>query len=322
MISNKLPESLGFINRFRKYEGNPILRPHPGTPGADCIFNPGAAVSPDGKTVMMLCRCIDFDERAEGNNWSVSTLTWARSTDGVNFTLDKESFLKPDTESPYKGGFEDPKLVWIPDEKLYMLTYTGVLDACHTPGMAALSADLEHWDFLGEIFPARAAAVTNRRIIGKYYAYYGNSGINIAWSDDLRVWHTDYETVLKPRGGYFDSILCEPACAPVINDDGILLIYNGSAGGEYKHKLSRGIYRFREEVDDYCYSIGWALFDRKDPRRLIARADTPFIYPEHAYELYGISEYTTFGEGIVKFRGNHYLYYGCSDTRIAVAIAE
>lgn len=322
MIQHTFPESFAFINRFRKYEKNPILRPCPDTPGADCVFNPGAAVSPDGKTVMMLCRCIDFNDRAAGNNWSVSTLTWARSTDGLHFQLDETPFLKPDETDPYKGGFEDPRLVWLPDEKCYMLTYTGVYDAHHTPGMAALSADLVHWDFLGEVFPARAAAVTDRRIRGKYYAYYGNSGVGLAWSDDLRVWHTDSTPVLRPRAGYFDAILCEPACAPLISADGILLIYNGAAGLDYKAKLSRGVYRFREQVDDPCYSIGWALFDRNDPRRLIARAEKPFIFPEHAYELYGIAEYTTFGEGMVTFGGKHFLYYGCSDTRIAAAIAD
>ena len=75
-------------------------------------------------------------------------------------------------------------------------------------------------------------------------------------------------------------------------------------------------------MDDHCYSIGWALFDRNDPTRLIARCDDSFLKPELPYELYGIAEYTAFGEGLVRFDGKYILYYGCSDTRIAAAIAE
>lgn len=315
-----LPESFSFVNKFRKYEGNPIIRPGTTKYTADCVFNPGAIVY-NGE-VRMLCRCINFNMPAPGNNWSVSTLVWARSRDGLSFELDDEPFLVPDENSPYPGGFEDPRLVYIPDEKLYVLTYTGVEGIQRTPGMLALSYDLENWEFLGECFPGRAVSITDRKINGKYWAYYGNSSVFIAWSDDLRTWQTDKMPVVKPRSGHFDSILCESVCAPIINDDGILLLYNGAAGIEYKKKLSKGIYRFRESINDPCYSIGWALFDRSDPTKLIDRSEDSFLKPELAYELYGIAEYTTFGQALVEFGGRKILYYGCSDTRIAAAIAE
>ena len=270
----------------------------------------------------MICRCIDFSRPADGNNWSVSTLAWARSRDGLNFELDEKPFLDPEKGSPYPGGFEDPRLVYIPEEKLYVLTYTGVEGRYRTPGMAALSKDLENWEFLGECFPGRAVSLTDRRIDGKYRAYYGNSGIFLAWSDDLRTWHTDEVPVLRPRKGHFDELLCESVCAPVINDDGILLLYNGAAGFEYKKALSKGTYRFRGEIEDATYSIGWALFARNDPSKLISRSDDSFLKPELAYEMYGITGYTDFGSGMVDFGGRKILYYGCADTRIAAAISE
>ena len=70
------------------------------------------------------------------------------------------------------------------------------------------------------------------------------------------------------------------------------------------------------------YAMGWALFDRNDPSRLIARSDEPVIFPEKPFECYGLIEYTIFASGLVNFRGKHHLYYGCADTRIGVAIEE
>ena len=321
-----LPESFSFVERFRKYESNPIIRPGSTKETADCVFNPGAVAVDD--EVRMLCRCINFETPKNDDNWSVSTLVWAKSRDGLHFELDDKPFLAPWIDYPgldaanYKGGFEDPRLVYIPGEKLWVLTFTGVESYHRTPGMSAISRDLESWEFLGENFPARAVSLTDRRINGKYWAYYGNSGIFLAWSDDLRVWHTDGKPVLSPRKGYFDEQLCEAVCAPVINDDGILLLYNGAAGRDYRKRVMDDTCHFRAGVDDPTYSIGWALFDRNDPAKVIARSDDSFIKPELPYELYGIAEYTTFGEGLVKLGGKYILYYGCSDTRIAAAIAE
>ena len=314
-----LPKSFSFVNNFKKYDGNPILRPH-GDIAADCIFNPGAVVH--GDEITMLCRCINFSEPVSKDNWSVSTITYAHSSDGLNFKLDTKPFLCSDNDSMYKGGFEDPRLVWIEEEKLYVLTYTGVIYNKNTVGLLALSHDLKEWEFCGEVFQGRAIAITDRKINGKYWAYYGNTSIYMAYSEDLKNWELCERTAIDPRPGYFDSTLCEAVSAPVINDDGILLMYNGAASGKYRSDMGERVNGFRGNVEDDCYSIGWALFDRNEPTKLIARSEQPILEPEYAYELYGISEYTTFGNALINFNGRWYLYYGCSDTRIAVAISE
>ena len=70
------------------------------------------------------------------------------------------------------------------------------------------------------------------------------------------------------------------------------------------------------------YSTGWALFDRNDPTRLIARCDRPILEPYEIYELFGIANYTVFSQGFVEFKGKKLLYFGCADMRIGVAVAE
>jgi predicted GH43/DUF377 family glycosyl hydrolase len=310
-----LPEEFSWINKLKKYEGNPIIRPH-GKLAADLIFNPAAVVH-EGR-VGLLCRCVNFEDKPmpepDGtiNNWSVSSLVWAWSDDGINFILDQEPFLKPDKDSPYRGGFEDPRICWIEDEQIWALTYTGVRNLENTPGLIAFSRDLVNWDFAGESFPERAVVITPKKINGRYYAYYGNSSLFSSWSEDLRTWHTENKPVLSPCAGSFDDMLCEAAVQPIISKDGILVLYNGAKRIKECPMYSYG----------YEYSVGWALFDKDDPEKLIARCDKPFLVPDCPVDYYGLSTYTVFSNGHVKFNGRHFLYYGSSDTRIGVAIEE
>lgn len=317
---NRLPKEFSWLSKMRKYEGNPIIYP---SRGHDMIFNPTAAVV--GDEVRLLCRSIDLRETPQGDehNWSVSKLFWARSKDGINFELDKEPFLAPDENSFYKGGFEDPRLVWIPEEELWVLTYTGVYNWDKTPGLIAYSKDLEHWKFGGEKFPGRAVCIIPERIGGKYYAYYGNSNTFISWSENLVDWQTENEVVLEPRKDMFDEVLCEGVAAPVLCDEGILFLYNGACITEQENISANVAYKkFGSYSTGHTYSVGWVLFDRNDPKKVIARADEPFLYPETPMECYGLVGYTVFANGHIKFKGKNYIYYGCNDTRICVAIEE
>ena len=86
----------------------------------------------------------------------------------------------------------------------------------------------------------------------------------------------------------------------VLTDAGILLIYNGAD-------------------DTLVYRTGWALFDRQDPTRLIARSDAPIFSPEQAWERAGQVPNVVFVEGLVRdgARG----LYGGADSAVGVAEA-
>lgn len=306
---NKLPEEFLWVNKLKRYNKNPIIRPQ-GKLAADLVFNPAAVVWEN--RVGLLCRCVNFEDKGADGNWSVSSLVWAWSDDGVNFTLDEEPFLKPDENCVYKGGFEDPRLVWIEEEKLWVLTYTGVYNWDNTPGLIAYSSDLKNWEFAGETFPARAICITPKKVNGKYWAYYGNTSLFSAWSEDLRHWHTDNKEVISPREGKFDDVLCEAVASPLMSENGIFLLYNGAQKQTEKRTYSTG----------HEYSVGWVLLDANNPEKVLLRSETPFLKPELEHEFYGLVGYTIFANGLVEFRGKHYLYYGCNDTRIGVAIEE
>ena len=87
VVSSTLPSALEWVNRFHKYEGNPILRPQGSGYCADAIFNPGAIVC-NGR-VGLLCRCINMTTPHDADTWSVSTLGWAWSDDGLHFAMEE-----------------------------------------------------------------------------------------------------------------------------------------------------------------------------------------------------------------------------------------
>jgi predicted GH43/DUF377 family glycosyl hydrolase len=90
-------------------------------------------------------------------------------------------------------------------------------------------------------------------------------------------------------------------------------LYNG------KNKVGEG-------DPDYAanaYCAGQALFDKNDPALLINRLDQPFLFPEEDFEKNG--QYpggTVFIEGLVYFQKKWFLYYGCADSKVAVAVYD
>ena len=70
-------------------------------------------------------------------------------------------------------------------------------------------------------------------------------------------------------------------------------------------------------------SAGQMLFDKTEPTRLVARLDVPFFRPREAFEQRGqYASGTVFIEGMAWFKRKWYLYYGCADSKVGVAIYD
>ncbi|RYG33298.1 glycosidase, partial [bacterium] len=67
------------------------------------------------------------------------------------------------------------------------------------------------------------------------------------------------------------------------------------------------------------YRAGQMLLDPEDPTHVLERTNDPFFVPERPYELTGQIQSVTFLEGLVRFRGAWWLYYGTADSKVAVA---
>lgn len=158
-----------------------------------------------------------------------------------------------------------------------------------------------------------------KKINGKYFMYWGEEHVFAATSDDLIHWTPivnidgSLKKLFSPRDGYFDSHLTECGPPAIYTPKGIVLLYNG------KNHSGRGDKRYTANV----YAAGQALFDANDPTRFITRLDEPFFRPMDSFEKSGqYVDGTVFIEGMVYFKNKWYLYYGCADSKVGVAVYD
>lgn len=299
-------------------------------------FNPAAVVRQGRVHLLYRAEDASGDETIGGHT---SRIGLATSTDGLRFARRPAPVLYPDRDAQraneWPGGVEDPRIVET-DDGGYVLTYTQWNR--QVPRLAvATSRDLVTWEKHGPVFAgvandrylrveSKSGAILSRlvgdrivatRVNGKYWMYFGVPTIRIATSDDLIRW-TPLEdpdgnaiAVLAPRPGYFDSWLVEPGPPALLTGDGIVLLYNAGNSGTYGDP----------RLPDRMYSAGQALFDATNPIRLLGRTAEPFIRPTESYERTGqYVQGTTFVEGLVRFGGQWFLYYGTADSRVGVAV--
>ena len=300
-------------------------------------FNPAAVVR--NGTVYVLYRAEDATGQAQ-IGFHTSRIGLAESRDGLRFARRPAPVLyaRNDAQAANEslGGVEDPRIVET-DDGQYVLTYTQWNRK--VPRLAvATSRDLVTWEKHGPAFAKAAGGkylsvesksgaivarvVGNRlvatRVDGKYWMYYGVPNVRIATSENLRDW-TPLEVedgrplaVLSPRPGYFDSWLVEPGPPAILTDHGIVLLYNAGNSDKFGDA----------GLPARVYTAGQALFDARNPIKLLDRTDRPFLRPTEDYERTGqYPEGTTFVEGLVPFNGRWFLYYGSADSRVAVAVA-
>ncbi|NPA96932.1 MAG: glycosidase, partial [Crenarchaeota archaeon] len=240
---------------------SPVLRPSGRGPDAAATYNP-AVVYVNGTFYMFY--------RAQARWRGTSVIMLAVSRDGVHFKKLGKVVLYPTLKEEMGGGCEDPRIVEV--NGTYYMTYTAY-DGKVARLALAVSRDLVHWKKLGIVFPrwgwSKSGAILPVKIRGRYVMYFGDSNIWIAYSKDMIHWVTNRSwVVLRPRPGHFDSKLVEPGPPPILTKEGILLIYN-AADREGR------------------YYVGWALFSRDDPSKLIARAEKPILSPTYAWEIEG-----------------------------------
>lgn len=288
---------------WKRVTDEPILSPTRELAG---IFNP--AVIKRGQEYFMLTRSQDKK--------GTSFLQSASSQDGVHFTITGTA-LKPEAAYEKDGGVEDPRLVEIGGT--YYLTYTGY-NTKDAQLCLATSKDLEVWERKGVILPAykgnwnvgwtKSGAILAQKVNGKYWMYFLGTGkdktdeTGLASSTDLIHWKEETKTPALPkRPGMWDERVVEPGPPPVLTKAGILLIYNGA-----DNKL-------------VCRT-GWALFDKHDPRKLLARSEQPIFVPEKLWEKVGQVPNVVFVEGLVRDGDRWLFYYGGADKYIGVAEAK
>ena len=294
------------FGQWARVSATPILSPQGSDWESAGTFNP--AVIQNGDKIVMLYRAQD----AKG----VSRLGYADSTDGVHFTRRPEPVLSPEADYEKGGGVEDPRLVRFDDT--YYVTYTGY-NTKDAQLCLATSRDLIHWERKGVILPAykgnwntgwtKSGAIVPEKIDGKYWMYFlgttpdKNDQMGLAYSTDLIHWTEATKTpVLPRRPGQFDSRVVEPGPPPIVTPDGIALIYNGAD-------------------DKLVYRTAVAVFDRKNPAKVLYRSDEPLFSPQEEWEKVGQVPNVVFVEGMLQQEKRFLFYYGGADKYVGVAEA-
>lgn len=283
------------IGELKKYYKNPIINPFPlkerkfenaGT------YN-GTAIKKDNK-IYLIYRA---EQGYQGEY--ISSIAIAESEDGINFKKHTEPILRPKYKSE-KRGCEDPRICKIKDT--YYMTYVGWSGKSGHLTLAK-SKDLKNWNKKIILKNTKSGAILPEKINGKYYMYFGDSDIYIATSDDLEKWDIQKEPVMKARKNYFDSGIVEPGPCPILTKKGIFMIYNSS-----------------DESNNY--HVGYAMFDKNNPEKLIARTSKPVLSPVKDWEKYGKVNYVVFVEGLVEQNNKYFLYYGGADKCLGIAMGE
>ena len=337
----------GFV---RPQNTNPVISPDPEVK-FDCpmrktrvgwmesdTFNPAATVK-DGKI------CVLFraeDNLAQGIGKRTSRIGLAESSDGITLVSGKTPVLFPTEDNmkeyEWMGGCEDPRIA-MTEDGTYVMMYTSwnrdVPRLC-----VATSEDLVNWTKHGPAFgkayngrflnlASKSGSILTRldgdklvisKINGKYLMYWGEKMINIATSDNLVDWTPELDEngelkgIVYPREKHFDSALTECGPPALLTDKGILLLYNGKNRTDSLRDA---------RYPAGTYSAGQLLFDAEDPGKVLGRLDVPFFRPMDEFEKSGqYKDGTVFIEGLVYFKSKWYLYYGCADSKVGVAVYD
>lgn len=292
------------------------------------VFNP-AAITFNNKVYLLYRAEDNYGKMKIGRH--TSRLGLAESEDGIYFKKSPEPVLFPGNDMQkrfeWPGGCEDPRIVEGENGE-FILAYTQKDHFIARLGIAT-SKDLVHWEKHGQAFhenghpwiswDTKAASIVcsvvdghlkATKVNGKYLMYIGVRGIRTATSDDLIHWEPQ-EWFIKRREGYFDVLIDEAGPPAILTNNGIVLIYNG------KNHAERG----DTTLSHNLYTGGQMLFDAQHPTKCIGRLDHPFFKPELPFELTG--QYVagvTFLEGLVYFQEKWFMYYGCADSVVGVAI--
>ena len=338
--------SLPVLDVAQRFEQNPLLAPgnvKPSRAGmvVECLLNPG--VFRFDKKIWLLIRVSERPEQTEGyvsiarfQDGQIEILQFAKSDPHLDFSNprvihhkgndylaslshlrlmcseDGKDFREPENYSPIFGeseletyGIEDCRVTEM--NGVFYLTYTMI--SSHGVGVGLMQTrDWKRFDRKGMILPPenKDCAIFEEKIKDRYFALHrpsslelGGNYIWIAESPDCIHWG-HHKCLAKTRQGMWDSSRIGAGCSPIHTPQGWLAIYHGA-----------------DENQRYC--LGALLLDFKDPSRVIARSELPFIEPVEPYELKGFFSNMIFTNGHLVLGDRLLLYYGASDEVICGA---
>lgn len=190
-------------------------------------------------------------------------------------------------------GIEDPRITKI--NKLYIMTYVSLSERTNISTSYAVSNDCLRWHREGVIFieQNKDAVLFPERVNNEYIAFnrpesafqFSLPHIWISYSENLKFWGKATPIKLPEKTG-FNYIKVGAGPPPIKTEKGWLLLYHLVS----KHEKEKSFIDDLKSIFIYPdkkiihYSVGAALFDLKNPKKLIAKSESPILTPDKDYE--------------------------------------
>jgi predicted GH43/DUF377 family glycosyl hydrolase len=281
--------------RLIRLSEQPVLRPR-GTSAWEkgAVFNCAALF--ERGLIHLIYRATD---RPSAGEPFISRLGYAISSDGITFNRLDQPLFEPRGAQEARGA-EDPRIVKLGDT--YYMLYTGY-SGRDFKIYSATSKNLIYWHHHGILLDEqnKDASLFPEMIGERYLLIHRRApAIWLAESVDLENWH-EHTPILEPiAGSAWENEKIGLAGPPVRTARGWLMIYHGVS-------------------DDRVYSLGAALLDLEEPRKVLARQEEPILSPELEWEINGHVPRVVFSCGQADLGDRLLVYYGAADTVIGVA---
>ncbi|MCQ8194426.1 glycoside hydrolase family 130 protein [Streptomyces rugosispiralis] len=325
---------------------------------AEGVLNPATAWGPDGELYL-------FPRMVAAGN--VSRIGRARVVieDGVPVGVERQGVvLSPDEgfeRGAHNAGVEDPRITFIPDLGVHVMTYVAYgplgprpalavstdtiswrrLGPLHFTYQSHLSTDLNFFPnkdlvFFPEIVPGpdgRASfAMLHRPMWDLDWLRAGEGAPAPAGVADGRpsIWiaYVDAEAARRDLSALTSLRHSAPVAAPEMPFE----VAKIGAGPPplrvpegwllIHHGVTGPVARGFELSHGAVYRAGGMLLDPDDPARVLARSQEPWLSPETREETVGTLGNVVFPTAIERIAGTVYVFYGMADSAIGVAALE
>ena len=303
---------------LKRVPENPILKPNQQNVWEhDGAFN-GCVTFVDG-VYHMVYRALSSSQVQNGVGMQVSSIGYAKSFDGINFT-DHKQLVTP-TQDWESYGCEDPRITYM-DGKFYIF-YTALSVYPFTAyGIKLAVAVTKDFNEVEKhpvtTFNSKAMGLFPEKINGKYAALLTintdipPAKIALAYFDtEDQIWSPYYWTEWYENANNHMYHLMrdvgdqvELGSPPIKTDRGWLVIYS-----YIKSYMS----------NQKNFGVEAILLDLEDPLKIIGRTEGSLLNPEEKYETEGNVPNITFPSGALIHDGNLMIYYGAADTSTALA---
>jgi beta-1,2-mannobiose phosphorylase / 1,2-beta-oligomannan phosphorylase len=248
---------------------------------------------------------------------------------------------EPWERNPSTAGVEDPRITFIGELDLYLMTYTAYGPAGPRIALAS-SRDLGAWERLGpaafasddalgrdlELFANKDAVLFPERVPRPdgepafallhrpMWDLYGPPAIWVSFATEEGLvggscpLFSEHRLVARPERAW-EALKIGAGTPPLRTPEGWLLLYHGVSG-----RLVPG----RDLQAEVRYAAGAMVIDADDVTRVIARSREPLLEPETEAEREGLVANVVFPTAIDdRGDGTADVYYGMADSRIGAA---